>query len=78
MRPVATRAREQRQGRLHEGRRGAGQCAAETQPLGPIASVVDPDGTVYIGNLNGELRAFRTDGTPYWTRGINSMHGRST
>jgi hypothetical protein len=33
------------------------------------------DGTVYVGNLHGELRAFHADGTPCWTREINSTHG---
>jgi hypothetical protein len=51
----------------------------QTQPLGAIAPgaspVVGPDGTVYIGNLQGQLRAFHADGTPYWTRQINSTHG---
>jgi hypothetical protein len=52
---------------------------AQQQPLGSIAPganpVVGPDGTVYIGNVQGELRAFHADGTPYWTRQINSTHG---
>lgn len=51
----------------------------QTQPLGPIAPganpVAGPDGTVYIGNVRGELRAFHPDGAPYWTRQINSTHG---
>ena len=38
--------------------------------------VVAPDGTVYIGTVQGELRAFRADGTAYWTRQLNySEHG---
>ena len=49
------------------------------QPLGFMAPganpVVGPDGTVYVGNLQGQLRAFHADGTPYWTRQINSLHG---
>ena len=40
--------------------------------LGAIAPganpVVGPNGDVYIGNLQGELRAFHADGAPYWTR----------
>lgn len=40
--------------------------------VGPLASgaapVVGPDGTVYIGNLNGQVLAFHPDGTPAWTR----------
>ena len=47
--------------------------------LGPIAPganpVIAPDGTLYIGNLAGELRAFHPDGRPYWTRQLNSGHG---
>ena len=47
--------------------------------LGAIAPganpVVGPNGDVYIGNLQGELRAFHADGTPYWTRKINSLQG---
>jgi outer membrane protein assembly factor BamB len=49
------------------------------QPLGALAPganpVIGPDGTVYIGTLQGQLRAFHADGTPYWTRQINSTHG---
>jgi hypothetical protein len=55
------------------------QQATQTQPLGSIAPgtnpVVGPNGDVYIGNLEGELRAFHADGTPYWTRKLNSLHG---
>ena len=47
--------------------------------LGAIAPganpVVGPDGTVYIGNLQGQLHAFHADGTPYWTRQLNGLHG---
>jgi hypothetical protein len=49
------------------------------QPLGSIAPganpVVGPNGDVYIGNLEGELRAFHADGRPYWTRKINNLQG---
>lgn len=38
--------------------------------------MIGSDGTLYIGNLAGELRAFHADGTPYWTRKINSTHGQ--
>src|SRR5262245_7075366 len=45
-------------------------------PLAPSANpVVASDGTLYIGNLAGELRAFHADGLPYWTRQLNSEHG---
>ena len=51
----------------------------QAQPLGSIAPganpVVGPDGTVYIGNIEGELRAFHADGRAYWTRKLNSLHG---
>jgi len=30
--------------------------------------VVAPDGTVYVGTLNGKLLAFKPDGTPAWNR----------
>jgi hypothetical protein len=40
--------------------------------IGPLASgaapVIGPDGTVYIGNLNGQVLAFHPDGTPAWSR----------
>jgi outer membrane protein assembly factor BamB len=52
---------------------------SQTQLLGSIAPganpVVGPNGDVYVGNLEGELRAFHADGTPYWTRKINSLQG---
>ncbi len=35
--------------------------------VGPVAA---PDGTVYLGNEQGKLMAFRADGTPYWSRDI--------
>jgi hypothetical protein len=37
--------------------------------------VVAPDGTVYIGNLAGELIALHPDGSPYWSRKLNAEHG---
>ena len=37
--------------------------------------VVGPDGTVYIGNMAGELHALRPDGTPYWKRQVNPEQG---
>lgn len=50
-----------------------------TQPLGHLAPgvnpVVGPSGMVYVGNLEGELRAFNANGIPAWTRKLNSMHG---
>ena len=52
---------------------------SQRPPLGTIAPGADPvvnsNGDVYIGNLQGELRAFHADGTPYWTRQLNSLHG---
>jgi hypothetical protein len=32
--------------------------------------VVAPDGTVYVGTLNGKLLAFKPDGTPAWNRDV--------
>ncbi len=37
--------------------------------------VIGPDGTVYIGNVAGELVALHPDGTPYWRRRLNPEHG---
>ncbi len=37
--------------------------------------VTAPDGTVYIGNLEGELIALHADGTPYWKRQLGSSDG---
>jgi hypothetical protein len=37
--------------------------------------VIGPDGTVYIGNLDGELVALHPDGKPYWKRKVNPEHG---
>jgi outer membrane protein assembly factor BamB len=52
----------------------------QVQPLGSMAPganpVVGPNGDVYVGNLQGELRAFHADGTPYWTRQLDpNVHG---
>jgi hypothetical protein len=47
--------------------------------VGPVAAganpVTGPDGTVYIGNLAGELIALFPDGKPYWKRTIYSNQG---
>ena len=38
-------------------------------PLAPGAGpVIGPDGTVYVGNFTGELRAIRPDGSQAWRR----------
>jgi hypothetical protein len=34
--------------------------------------VVAPDGTVYVGNEQGKLMSFKPDGTPGWSRTLNS------
>ena len=46
-----------------------GQVAPGANP------VIGPDGTVYIGNVAGELVALHPDGTPYWRRKLNPEHG---
>ena len=47
-----------------------------TGPIAPGANpVTGPDGTVYLGNLNGEVRAFHADGSSYWTRNLLSEQG---
>jgi hypothetical protein len=46
-----------------------------------VSPVVAPDGTVYIGNLEGKLLAFRPDGKPAWQRDISfgySIHASPT
>jgi hypothetical protein len=47
--------------------------------IGPVAPganpVTAPDGTVYVGNLLGEMIALRANGTPYWKRQLNTFHG---
>src|SRR5262245_21468770 len=52
----------------------------QVQPLGSMAPganpVVGANGDVYVGNLQGKLRAFHADGAPYWTRQLDdSVHG---
>jgi len=55
------------------------QQPISVRTLGRVAPganpVVSPDGTVYIGTMEGTLKAFRADGTPYWERTINPEHG---
>ena len=45
--------------------------------LGDIAPgagpVIAPDGTLYLGNMQGTLMAFRPDGTPAWSRDIGGF-----
>lgn len=36
--------------------------------------VIGPDGTVYLGDLGGTLRAFRPDGSPFWSRQLGGAH----
>ena len=47
--------------------------------VGPVAPgsnpVTAPDGTVYVGNLRGELIALRPDGAFFWKRQLNGLHG---
>nr|WP_298687387.1 hypothetical protein [uncultured Dongia sp.] len=35
-----------------------------------VAPVTAPDGSVFIGNEQGKMLAFRADGTPYWQRDL--------
>jgi hypothetical protein len=37
--------------------------------------VTGPDGTVYVGNLAGEVIALHPDGKPFWKRTLNSPQG---
>lgn len=49
---------------------------AQLGPLAPGANpVIGADGTLYIGNLQGQLLAIHADGTPAWTRQLNANHG---
>lgn len=49
---------------------------ADVGRVAPGASpVTGPDGTVYIGNLAGEVIALFPDGRPLWKRKINPEHG---
>jgi hypothetical protein len=36
-----------------------------------VAPVIAPDGTVYLGNMEGKLMAFHADGKPAWQRDIS-------
>jgi hypothetical protein len=46
---------------------------AEVGELGSGAGpVVGPDGTVYVGNLYGQVLAFHANGTPAWSRQVPS------
>jgi hypothetical protein len=40
--------------------------------------VVAPDGTVYLGNTDGEVIALHADGKPYWRRSINGHQSISS
>ena len=51
---------------------------SSTAAIGNIGSfatgagpVVSADGTVYLGNEQGEVIALHADGSPYWRRGIS-------
>jgi outer membrane protein assembly factor BamB len=47
--------------------------------VGQVAPGANPvtatDGTLYIGNLAGEVIALHPDGKPYWNRKLNREHG---
>lgn len=59
--------------------KAAGAGSVSIPNIGSFAVGAGPvlanDGTVYIGNEQGKLMAFRADGTPYWSRDIT--HGQS-
>lgn len=47
-----------------------------TGPISPgVNPVIGVGGTVYVGTLTGELRAFRADGTPLWTKQLRAGTG---
>jgi hypothetical protein len=52
------------------------QTPRKVDNIGSIAPaagpVVAPDGTVYVGNEQGKLMSFKPDGTPGWSRTLNS------
>ena len=49
---------------------------AQLGPLAPGANpVIGADGTVYVGNLTGQVLAFHPNGLPAWTRQLGSNHG---
>jgi hypothetical protein len=52
------------------------QSPRKIDNIGSIAPgagpVVAPDGTVYVGNEQGKLMSFKPDGTPGWSRTLNS------
>jgi len=45
-------------------------------PVAPGANpVIGPDGTVYLGTIDGVLHAYHPNGSTYWSRKINPEHG---
>ena len=72
----------------HGNADNTGFARVDTQPAARAASVVNvgrvtpganpvtgPDGTVYVGNVKGELIALHPDGSPFWKRQLNEEHG---
>lgn len=72
---------------VHADATGSGFVGVTTLPaLRPMATVpgigtyapgagpvIGPDGTVYLGNEQGELRALHPDGSLYWMRTLNPL-----
>jgi hypothetical protein len=54
----------------------AGKAARTVPNLGSFAPgagpVIGADGTVYVGNMQGKLMAFRPDGSPAWSRQLDA------
>jgi hypothetical protein len=55
------------------------QFPIRTVDVGHVApganAVTAPDGTVYIGNVDGYVIALHADGSPYWTRQLGPAYG---